>query len=235
MKSFKERIKELSYEKKSRLILALDVFKRDEALNFLKPNMADKLVSVKMNLPLLLSLSIEEIRELTSKAKGELNLLTIADIKLNDIAYTNLNTAKLLWENGFDALIVNPIAGYEDGLKPLIETSKKLGKGIINLVYMSHKGTEDFYSYLYEKFLTKSLEWEVDGIIVGATNLKILSNISRRVGGKLLIFSPGIGAQGGKVKEALKNGSDFIIVGRSILDSREPESTAEKIRQESWF
>jgi len=44
------------------------------------------------------------------------------------------------------------------------------------------------------------------------------------------IYSPGIGTQGGKVKETISNGSDFLIVGRTILGSKDPIGTAKKIQ-----
>ncbi|GBC74971.1 Orotidine 5'-phosphate decarboxylase [archaeon HR06] len=230
MENFSKEIKALSKKKESRLVLALDV---DPPFLHKFFRLSSSILAFKLNLPLLITLSLKEIKALIDKAK-DLEILTIADIKLNDIGNTNLKVANLLWDLGFDALIVNPIVGYEDGLKEVIEGAKKLGKGIINLVYMSHKGAEEFYLSLYQKFLEKSLLWGVDGIVVGATNLKILEEVSKKVKGKLLIFSPGIGFQGGKAKEAIKKGSDFIIVGRSILESEEPEVMAEKIRQESW-
>jgi len=231
MGNFSEEIKALSQKKESRLVLALDV---DPSSLYKFFRLSSSILAFKLNLPLLITLSSKEIKALISKAK-DLEILTIADVKLNDIGNTNLKVANLLWDLGFDALIVNPIVGYEDGLKEVIERSKKLGKGIINLVYMSHKGAEEFYLNLYQKFLEKSLIWEVDGIVVGATNLKVLEEVSKKVKGKLLIFSPGIGFQGGKAKEAIRKGSDFIIVGRSILESEDPEFMAERIRQESWF
>ena len=41
-------------------------------------------------------------------------------------------------------------------------------------------------------------------------------------------MSPGVGAQGGNSKEALKAGADFIIVGRGIYLSDNPAKAAEQ-------
>ena len=45
--------------------------------------------------------------------------------------------------------------------------------------------------------------------------------VQKITGKKLNIYSPGIGTQGGKIKETIANGSDFLIVGRTILNSKE--------------
>jgi len=52
--------------------------------------------------------------------------------------------------------------------------------------------------------------------------------------GKILdIYSPGIGKQGGNAKKAIANGRDFIIVGRTILDSKNPVRTVKHLLSDS--
>ena len=53
---------------------------------------------------------------------------------------------------------------------------------------------------LYQLFLDWALSTHVDGIIVGATYPKIISYCKKSVRGKLSLFSPGIGTQGGTIK-----------------------------------
>ena len=45
----------------------------------------------------------------------------------------------------------------------------------------------------------------------------------------LIFYSPGIGVQGGDAKQAIANGSDFLIVGRTILDSKNPVRTVKQL------
>ena len=47
------------------------------------------------------------------------------------------------------------------------------------------------------------------------------------------IYSPGIGTQGGKIKSALNAGTDFFIVGRTILNAKNPISVAKILHLES--
>ena len=76
---------------------------------------------------------------------------------------------------------------------------------------------------------------KVDGIIVGATYPKIINYCRKKTNEKLKIYSPGIGIQGGKIAEVLKAGSDFLIVGRTILNAKKPIELAEKFQKLSFL
>ena len=56
-----------------------------------------------------------------------------------------------------------------------------------------------------------------------------MNDCKKVVGKKLDIYSPGIGTQGGNAKKAITNGSDFLIVGRTILGSKNPTRTAKQL------
>ncbi|NIQ05307.1 MAG: orotidine 5'-phosphate decarboxylase, partial [Candidatus Korarchaeota archaeon] len=64
----------------------------------------------KLNFHLLLPLGHKDISKINRTAH-KYGLLSIADIKLNDIGNTNKTTTERLWQLGFDAVIVNPIMG----------------------------------------------------------------------------------------------------------------------------
>lgn len=161
----------------------------------------------------------------------------IADIKLNDIPSTNELTLEYLIEEGFDAVIVNPIIGRLE----IIELTKKahsLGGGILALVYMSHPGASQTYGMqvydeaervgkrrvpLYRILLRYAREASVDGIVIGATKPDVVKDVASAKPAP--IFSPGIGLQGGSISEASKYGVDYFIVGRSIIQSAQPLKT----------
>jgi orotidine-5'-phosphate decarboxylase len=50
--------------------------------------------------------------------------------------------------------------------------------------------------------------------------LDILKEFSYK--GDIPIYSPGLVTQGGDIKSALENGSNFLIIGRAILNSSDP-------------
>src|SRR3989304_4603520 len=115
---------------------------------------------------------------------------------------SGLAAGKALWKAGFDAVISNPIVGFEEALGPVIEQAHSAGKGVIFLVYMSHKGAEEGYNLIvldkarnqvkiHNLFLERALEWGADGIVVGATKPQTISEVAARVKGKIPIFSPG--------------------------------------------
>ena len=49
------------------------------------------------------------------------------------------------------------------------------------------------------------------------------------LGNEVPIYSPGVGAQGGKGKDALTAGARYLIVGREITQAENPAKVAEKL------
>ena len=127
-------------------------------------------------------------------------------------------------------------------LKKIVNTAHKQDNGVIALCHMSAPEAKISYDMnvkspntskiipLYQLFLKWALSSKVDGIIVGATFPKIISECKKITGKKLSVYSPGIGTQGGKIKETIANGSDFLIVGRTILNSKNPVNTAKQLQ-----
>ena len=241
MASFRTRIKKLSKEK-GNLILANDYSLSSNELEKITikniKSLHNYLCGLKLNFHLLLPLGSKELTNI-NKIAHKHNLQTIADIKLNDIGNTNKITTEHLWKCGFDAVIINPIMG-QDSIKNLVNVSHKQSKGVISLCHMS--APESRFSYeldikskhkkLYQLFLDWAIKNKTDGIIVGATYPKIIHYCKNKIKNKLDIYSPGIGTQGGKINDVLSSGSNFLIVGRTILSSKDPLRTTKKLHQE---
>jgi len=199
------------------------------------------LCGIKLNFHLLLPLSSKEIIKI-NKTAHQYGLQTIADIKLNDIGNTNRVTTEHLWNLGFDAVIANPIMGL-DSLKNLVKSAHKNQKGVITLCHMSAPEAKLSYDMevkmgkkqqLYQLFLDWALTAKVDGIVVGATFPKIIQYCSKKAGKILSIYSPGVGTQGGSANEVISSGTNYLIVGRTILNSKNPITVAKELQLQSF-
>jgi orotidine-5'-phosphate decarboxylase len=199
------------------------------------------LCGIKLNFHLLLPLSSKEIIKI-NKMAHKYGLQTIADIKLNDIGNTNRVTTEHLWNLGFDAVIANPIMGL-DSLKNLVKSAHQNQKGVITLCHMSAPEAKLSYDMevkmgkkqqLYQLFLNWALTAKVDGIVVGATFPKIIQYCSKKAGKNLNIFSPGVGTQGGSANEVISSGTNYLIIGRTILNSKNPINVAKELQLQSF-
>jgi orotidine-5'-phosphate decarboxylase len=244
MDTFKTRISKIS-KSNGNVILANDY---DNSIKNLESKTIQNikklhpyLCAIKLNFHLLLPLGSKQISKITKTAHN-FGLQTIADIKLNDIGNTNRVTTENLWDLGFDAIIANPIMGL-DSLKNLVKFSHKKEKGVITLCHMSAPEAKLSYDMeikmekkqqLYQLFLDWALESKVDGIVVGATFPKIISYCKKQAGKKLCIFSPGVGTQGGNANEVISAGADYLIVGRSILNAKNPIDVVKNLQLQSF-
>jgi orotidine-5'-phosphate decarboxylase len=116
-----------------------------------------------------------------------------------------------------------------------VDYAHSLNCGVISLVYMSHSDAKDsfgasvidvsengltFPRLIYNIFYQNSKDCNVDGVVIGGNRLDILKEFSYK--GDIPIYSPGLVTQGGDIKSALENGSNFLIIGRAILNSSDP-------------
>jgi orotidine-5'-phosphate decarboxylase len=225
----------------SKIILAVDVGgpleSRVTAAASLVSALREGIVAVKVNWHLLLPYGVLGIRELVERC-ADAGLPLIADMKLNDIGATNAEAAETLFSNGFDAVIANPFVGYREGMEDLLRKSREMHKGVILLVYMSHAGAREGYGLkvggepLYLGFARKTRKWGADGAVVSSKSPSIIREVRSILGKEQFILSPGVGFQGGDARKALKAGADYLIVGRSIVGSKDPAKAVDALNRE---
>lgn len=181
---------------------------------------------------------------------------TIADAKRGDIGNTSSQYAKAFFEAmPFDAVTVAPYMG-EDSVKPFLGYERKWA---IVLGLTSNKGARDFElkrliekdeileegvhithehtSYLYETVLKKVSAWgSPDNLmfVVGATQAEEFTNI-RKLAPDHFYLVPGIGAQGGNLKEISEKAMNkdcglLVNASRAIIYASDKEDFAEKAR-----
>ncbi|MBW1999609.1 MAG: orotidine-5'-phosphate decarboxylase [Deltaproteobacteria bacterium] len=150
----------------------------------------------------------------------------ILDAKRGDIGSTAKMYAKEAFERyGADALTVNPFLGA-DSLTPFLENKDR---GVVILCRTSNPGARDIQDLevdgkkLYQVIAYKaSHEWNYNSnilLVVGATYPEELKEI-RYIVGDMPLLVPGIGAQGGDVEAAIRNGLDSHGTGMIINSSR---------------
>ena len=183
-------------------------------------------------------------------------LFKIADAKRGDIGNTSSQYAKAFFEMlNFDAITVTPYMG-EDSIKPFLEYG---GKWAIVLGLTSNAGAKDFElqkfvtktdlldegihiekhdtKFFYEMVLEKVSKWGNPNnlmFVVGATQPNEFVNI-RRLTPEHFYLVPGIGAQGGRLKEIsekamTKDCGLLINVSRAIIYAADKENFAEEAR-----
>ena len=141
------------------------------------------------------------------------DIFIIADAKRGDIGNTSSMYARAFFSQmDFDAVTVAPYMG-EDSVKPFLGYE---GKWVILLALTSNKGAYDFQyikdsesgEKLFEQVLQKSKSWGTQQnmmYVVGATKAEELVGIRNIIPDHFLLV-PGVGAQGGSLKEVADYG-----------------------------
>ena len=140
------------------------------------------------------------------------DVFTIADAKRGDIGNTSSRYAKAFFEDlGFDSVTVAPYMG-KDSVEPFLAFPNK---HTILLALTSNQGALDFQTQtlvnneeLYHKVLKTAVNWKNSQnlmFVVGATKASSFKTIRELVPNHFLLV-PGVGAQGGNLKEVCEYG-----------------------------
>ena len=166
------------------------------------------------------------------------HIFTIADAKRGDIGNTATMYAKAFFEDlQFDSVTVAPYMG-QDSVEPFLAFEHK---ATILLALTSNKGAFDLQTLttegapLYQQVLTRSQQWHNAHnlmYVVGATKAEYLAEIRRIIPHSFLLV-PGVGAQGGDLKEVCKYGLNdsvglIINASRAVIYASQGEDFAQK-------
>ena len=170
-------------------------------------------------------------------------IFTIADAKRGDIGNTSTMYAKAFFEDlNFDSVTVAPYMG-KDSVEPFLAFEDK---HTILLALTSNEGAFDFQTLatsgqeLYKQVLETSKTWKNAHnlmYVIGATKAEYFAEV-RKIAPENFLLVPGIGAQGGNLREVCKYGLNkdiglLINSSRAIIYASTNTDFAEQSRFEA--
>ena len=225
-------------KKFKRVFLALDTNQLNYALklvNLLKSQIG----GIKIGKELFSSYGPEIVKKLK-----KFNLPIFLDLKFHDIpttVYKSVRAINILRPN---YLSIHSLGGNEM-IRAAVNGSKHTK--ILSVSLLSHHekknleeiGIKGSIKNQIKKLINNALKNNVDGLILAPKDLVTAKNIIKKR--KVEIFVPGIRPKKTKKDEhkrsldpltAIKNGANYIIIGRPITKSKNPKKTLDLINKE---
>jgi uridine monophosphate synthetase len=185
---------------------------------------------------------IEAIREESDRMGSRIPI--ILDAKRGDISSTAEAYAQSAFESlGVDCITLNPYLG-KDSIAPFLGYDER---GVFLLCKTSNPGSGDLQDLkletgeaLHIHVAKLAQTWNTRnniGLVVGATHPQVMENV-RAAAPSLWFLAPGVGAQGGELKAALKAGlradgkGVLLPMSRAISRAENPGKAAADIRDE---
>ena len=235
-------LKQKIQKKKSNLILSLDVDNQKAFFDILDKT-AKHIVMLKTHIDILNDFDDSFIIKLNEYAI-KYDFLIFEDRKFADIG----NTVRKQYQNGIYKIknwahfvTVHAIAG-EGILQGLFNGVEN--RAAFLLAKMSSKGNLMNENYTRSVFNTGEKYADVvSGYICHANTKEELKRLKNKIPNGQLLLMPGVKLQPGSdvvgqqyttVEEAMQGGADCIIVGRGIIETENPETTAKEYRERAW-
>lgn len=221
--------------RRERLILALDVATPAEAKALVK-RLGDSVQFYKVGLQLFMAGGYFELLEWLKKRKKKV----FVDLKFFDVPETVKKAVRQL-RNRHAAFVT--VHGNDEMLRAA--ASEKNGIKILAVTVLTSLDEADMRALgfqtdiksVVESRAARALELNCDGVISSGLEAPALR---QKLGDKFLIVMPGIRPGLNRpvddqkrtvdVEEAFRNGADYIVVGRPILQAPDPKAAAEEIQ-----
>jgi orotidine-5'-phosphate decarboxylase len=224
---------------KPKLILALDVDTAGKAGHFVKI-LYPKVKIFKVGLKLYTAFGPKIIKEIQACGAD-----VFLDLKFNDIPNTMAEAVKEALKNKVSMLTVHALSG-PTALKEVSKAAKGTKAKILGVTIL----TSICRNFLNDLKIQRPLSEEVlylakmakrcglNGVVCSVHEAK---QIRKACGKDFIIVTPGIRPEGAQKNdqqryatpaEAKKTGADFIVVGRPILEAKDPLKAAESILKE---
>ena len=210
------------------IILALDVEDINRAAE-IAYDVKDYIEMVKISYPIIIRNGPEVIKRI--KEASQLPLL--ACFKIADIPEISRRIMKETIHQGADGVTIHGFVGRKS-IEECVKLANEFGVETYVVTEMSHDDADYFLNrklltQISEKIAIVAKELGVTGIVAPATKPQRVKRFRAIVGPNMIIISPGIGAQGGKVGDAVLAGADYEIIGRNIYTASNPKKKAREL------
>jgi len=223
-------------KRNTQLILALDVNNRQQAIRWVKL-LYPRVKIFKVGLQLYTACGPKIIQDIREIGAG-----VFLDLKFNDIPNTMVNAAKEVIRHKVAMLTVHTLSG-PDALREVAKVCRESKTKVLGVTIL----TSISPYFLKDLKIQRTLKGEVlylakmakmcglDGVVCSAQETEVLR---KALGRNFLLVTPGIrpadAARGDQQRvatpqDAVKAGSNFIVVGRPILEADNPLQVVEEI------
>ena len=224
---------------KRRVIIALDNPSIEESKKLIS-KIDEKILFYKVGLGSFTKYGYELVKYLIHKKKE-----IFLDLKLYDIDNTISTAVKSFSDQNISFLTVN---GDPKIINAAVKAKTNDKLKIIAVTFLTNLDRKDLNNNLIKKGNLEDLvkerakiafDYGADGVVASAKELTVLKSMSKYQ--KKLIITPGIRPFGTKNNdqkrvctptEAIQKGSDHIVIGRPVWQSKNPEKVVDEIFKE---
>jgi orotidine-5'-phosphate decarboxylase len=219
------------------IIVALDVDSAAEARS-LVDKLGDRIGFYKVGLELHAASGMEIVRELQDEGKD-----VFLDLKLFDIGETVKRAVAVIARTGVRFLSLHSSAAV---MRAAVEGRGEAPLQLLAVTVLTSFDDEDVHDLGYSGTAAELVQWRVrksvesgvDGLIASALDAAI---VRRLAGPGKLIVTPGVRSAGkarGDQKrvatpgEAIRNGANYVVIGRQITRAADPAEEAARVLEE---
>ena len=222
---------------RDRLIVALDLASVDAA-EAMVARLGEAVTFYKIGYQLAYAGGLPLVRQLTDAGKK-----VFVDLKLHDIGNTVARGVESIARLGATFLTVH---GYPQTMKAAVEARSGSDLRILAVTVLTSYDDGDLHAAGYRLAVAELVEARarqaqvmgVDGLVCSAEEA---ASLHRIVGHQMVLVTPGIRAAGTALGDqkrimtptrAIAAGSDYLVVGRPVIDAADPKAAAEAIHDE---
>jgi orotidine-5'-phosphate decarboxylase len=228
---------------RERLILALDVPTADQAQRLIK-RLERTLSFFKIGIELYMGGGLDLVSKLVKANKD-----VFLDLKYFDVPETVKSAVERVSSLGVRFLTIH---GNGKIIKAAVEGRGNTDLKLLSVTVLTSLDNDDMKDFGFEctvkdlvmRRAQKAMEAGCDGVIASsreAAGIRRLVNQGKGMGNKFLIVTPGIRPASsphddhkrlGTPTHAIRNGADYLVIGRPIRNAPDPREAAEAIIQE---